>query len=76
VPCGPGERLRLWAAHLERDIDDVAGDPSTVEELWRPIATEQRERKNRGEPLTQGLGAASDVTTFRAAARPVAGASR
>jgi len=45
VPCGPGERLRLWAAHLERDIDDVAGDPSTVEELWRPIATEQRERK-------------------------------
>jgi phosphatidylserine/phosphatidylglycerophosphate/cardiolipin synthase-like enzyme len=49
-------RLRLWAAHLERDIDEVAGDPSTVvDELWRPIAAEQRERRNRGEPLTHGL---------------------
>jgi len=49
-------RLRLWAAHLERDIDEVAGDPTTViDELWRPIATEQRERRNRGEPLTHGL---------------------
>jgi phosphatidylserine/phosphatidylglycerophosphate/cardiolipin synthase-like enzyme len=36
-------RLRRWAAHLERVIDDVAGDPSTViDELWRPVAAEQR----------------------------------
>jgi phosphatidylserine/phosphatidylglycerophosphate/cardiolipin synthase-like enzyme len=49
-------RLRLWAAHLERDIDEIAGDPSTViDELWRPIAAEQRERRNRGEPLTHKL---------------------
>jgi phosphatidylserine/phosphatidylglycerophosphate/cardiolipin synthase-like enzyme len=49
-------RLRLWAAHLERDIDEIAGDPSTVvDELWRPIATEQRERRDRGEPSTHGL---------------------
>ena len=49
-------RLRLWAAHLECDIDQVAGDPSTViDELWGPIAAEQRERRNRGEPLTHGL---------------------
>ena len=49
-------RLRLWAAHLERDIDQIAGDPSTViDELWRPIAAEQRERRNRGEPLTHKL---------------------
>jgi phosphatidylserine/phosphatidylglycerophosphate/cardiolipin synthase-like enzyme len=49
-------RLRLWAAHLERDIDEVAGDPSTVvDELWRPIATDQRERWVRGQPLTHGL---------------------
>jgi phosphatidylserine/phosphatidylglycerophosphate/cardiolipin synthase-like enzyme len=49
-------RLRLWAAHLERDIDEIAGDPSTViDELWRPIAAEQRERRQRGEPLTHGL---------------------
>jgi hypothetical protein len=48
--------LRLWAAHLERDIDEVSGDPITViDELWRPIAAEQRERRARGEPLTHGL---------------------
>ena len=60
VTCDPAlardTRLRLWAAHLERDIDEIAGDPSTViDELWRPIAAEQRERRNRGEPLTHGL---------------------
>ena len=60
VTCDPAlardTRLRLWAAHLERDIDEVAGDPSTViDELWRPIAAEQRERRNRGEPLTHRL---------------------
>jgi phosphatidylserine/phosphatidylglycerophosphate/cardiolipin synthase-like enzyme len=49
-------RLRLWAAHLERDIDQITGDPSTViDELWRPIAAEQRERRNRGEALTHKL---------------------
>ena len=49
-------RLRLWAAHLEREIDQIAGDPSTViDELWRPIAAEQRERRNRGEALTHKL---------------------
>ena len=49
-------RLRLWAAHLERDIDQITGDPSTViDEFWRPIAAEQRERRNRGEPLTHKL---------------------
>jgi hypothetical protein len=48
--------LRLWADHLERGIDAVAGDPSTiVDELWRPIAAEQRERWDRGEPLTHRL---------------------
>jgi phosphatidylserine/phosphatidylglycerophosphate/cardiolipin synthase-like enzyme len=49
-------RLRLWAAHLERDIDEIAGHATTVvDELWRPIAAEQRERRNRGEPLTHNL---------------------
>jgi Phospholipase D Active site motif len=47
---------RLWAAHLECDIDAVAGDPSTVvDQLWRPIAAGQRERWDRGEPLTHKL---------------------
>jgi phosphatidylserine/phosphatidylglycerophosphate/cardiolipin synthase-like enzyme len=49
-------RLRLWAAHLERDIDEVAGDPSTVvDDFWRSIAAEQRERWNRGKPVTHKL---------------------
>jgi len=49
-------RLRLRAAHLQRDIDEIAGDPSSViDELWRPTAAEQRQRRDRGEPLTHGL---------------------
>ena len=60
VTCDPAlardTRLRLWAAHLERDVDEVAGDPATVvDELWRPIAAAQRERALRGEPPTHGL---------------------
>ena len=46
-------RLRLWSEHLERDAD---GDPARViDELWRPIAFEQLERRRRGEPLTHHL---------------------
>ena len=58
-------RLRPVLSQLTADIktlqktlgsDDIAGDPSTViDELWRPIATEQRERRDRGEPLTHKL---------------------
>jgi phosphatidylserine/phosphatidylglycerophosphate/cardiolipin synthase-like enzyme len=57
VTCDPrvarDARLRLWREHLERDAD---GDPaSVVDELWRPIASEQLERRRRGEPLTHHL---------------------
>ncbi len=60
VACDPDlvrdTRLRLWALHLERSIAEVAGDPATVvDELWRPIAAEQRQRRSRGEPLTHRL---------------------
>jgi phosphatidylserine/phosphatidylglycerophosphate/cardiolipin synthase-like enzyme len=49
-------RLRLWAEHLDREEADVAGDPAqVVDELWRPIALEQRERTRRGEPRTHRL---------------------
>ena len=49
-------RLRLWAEHLERDETEIAGNPATVvDELWRPIATEQLHRIERGEPLTHRL---------------------
>jgi phosphatidylserine/phosphatidylglycerophosphate/cardiolipin synthase-like enzyme len=57
VTCDPRRardtRLRLWSEHLERD---AAGDPSRViDELWRPIAAEQLERRRRGAPLTHHL---------------------
>jgi phosphatidylserine/phosphatidylglycerophosphate/cardiolipin synthase-like enzyme len=60
VACDPelarDTRLRLWAAHLGRDRAEVDGDPAAaVDHLWRPIAREQRERADRGEPLTHGL---------------------
>jgi hypothetical protein len=49
-------RLPLWAGHLERRIEDVSGEPAQViDELWRPIAREQLERRHRGEPLTHRL---------------------
>jgi hypothetical protein len=39
-------RLRLWAEHLEVDIDSIAGaEPhAVVDERWHPIAAEQLER--------------------------------
>ena len=49
-------RLRLWAEHLERSIEEVSGEPARViDELWRPIAREQLERRRRGEPPTHRL---------------------
>jgi phosphatidylserine/phosphatidylglycerophosphate/cardiolipin synthase-like enzyme len=49
-------RLRLWAEHLERPADEVSGEPvRVIDELWRPIAGEQLERRKRGEPLTHRL---------------------
>ena len=49
-------RLRLWSEHLERPEHEVDGNPATVfDELWRPIATEQLHRIERGEPLTHRL---------------------
>jgi phosphatidylserine/phosphatidylglycerophosphate/cardiolipin synthase-like enzyme len=60
VTCDPAlarqTRLRLWAEHLECSIESVSGEPSSViDEIWRPIAAEQRERQERGEPLSHRL---------------------
>jgi phosphatidylserine/phosphatidylglycerophosphate/cardiolipin synthase-like enzyme len=60
VTCDPAlareTRLRLWAEHLERSIEQVSGEPvRVIDELWRPIAGEQLERRRRGEPLTHRL---------------------
>jgi len=49
-------RLRLWAEHLQRPLDQVSGDPvSVIDRLWRPIAGEQAERRQRGERATHRL---------------------
>ena len=49
-------RLRLWAEHLERSVEEVSGEPArVVDELWRPIAREQLERRRRGDPPTHRL---------------------
>jgi hypothetical protein len=43
-------KARAWIA-AKRPATPI----TVVDELWRPIAAEQRERRNRGEPLTHGL---------------------
>jgi phosphatidylserine/phosphatidylglycerophosphate/cardiolipin synthase-like enzyme len=49
-------RLRLWAEHLETNERSVAGDSTTViDEQWRPLAEEQRRRREHGEPQTHRL---------------------
>jgi phosphatidylserine/phosphatidylglycerophosphate/cardiolipin synthase-like enzyme len=67
VTCDAGlardTRLRLWAEHLERDRAAVDGDPArVVDELWRPIASEQLERRKGGAPLTHHLVALAGVS--------------
>src|SRR5262249_9058467 len=49
-------RIRLWSEHLERTEDEVSGGATQViDELWRPIAEEQRRRHEAGEPPTHRL---------------------
>lgn len=49
-------RLRLWAEHTERSIEDVSGEPHRViDELWRPIATEQSRLDDAGLERTHRL---------------------
>jgi len=49
-------RVRLWAEHLQRPADDVAGDSTAIiDGLWKPIAREQAERRKRGERATHRL---------------------
>ncbi len=60
VTCDPvlaqETRLRLWAEHLECSVAEVAGEPARViDELWRPIAAEQLERRARGQARTHRL---------------------
>jgi phosphatidylserine/phosphatidylglycerophosphate/cardiolipin synthase-like enzyme len=41
-------RLRLWEEHLERPREEIDGDPARVfDELWKPLADERFERRER-----------------------------
>jgi phosphatidylserine/phosphatidylglycerophosphate/cardiolipin synthase-like enzyme len=46
-------RLRLWEEHLEGA--PLADPARSVDEQWRPIASEQLERRRAGAPLTHHL---------------------
>src|SRR4051794_18460233 len=49
-------RLELWAEHLERSPEEVDRPAAEgVEELWKPIADEQLERRDSARPLTHRL---------------------
>ncbi|MDX6628820.1 MAG: hypothetical protein QOH00_1066 [Gaiellales bacterium] len=49
-------RLRLWAEHLARPAETLEGDPATlIDEVWRPLAAEQLERRKAGAQLTHGV---------------------
>jgi phosphatidylserine/phosphatidylglycerophosphate/cardiolipin synthase-like enzyme len=56
APIARETRLRLWAEHLERSVEDVSGPPArVVDEVWRPLAAEQLERRRSGAPRTHRL---------------------
>jgi phosphatidylserine/phosphatidylglycerophosphate/cardiolipin synthase-like enzyme len=41
-------RLQLWSEHLERSVEEVAGDPTAlIDEVWRTRAEEELERRRR-----------------------------
>ena len=49
-------RLRLWSEHLELPVEQLRRDPiEVIDELWKPIAKEQHERRSAGLPLTHRL---------------------
>jgi phosphatidylserine/phosphatidylglycerophosphate/cardiolipin synthase-like enzyme len=49
-------RLRLWSEHLERSAEELDRDPTEIiDDVWRPLATEQHERRRHGRPLTHRL---------------------
>ena len=49
-------RLRLWAEHLELPSDQIPRDPTrAIDDLWKPISSEQLQRRDQGQPLTHRL---------------------
>jgi hypothetical protein len=46
-------RIGLWAEHLQKPANDLAGDPiAIIDQLWKPIAREQAQRRTAGERAT------------------------
>jgi phosphatidylserine/phosphatidylglycerophosphate/cardiolipin synthase-like enzyme len=49
-------RLRLWAEHLDCEPDELQANPAEIlEGRWRPLAEEQRRRREAGLPLAHRL---------------------
>jgi phosphatidylserine/phosphatidylglycerophosphate/cardiolipin synthase-like enzyme len=49
-------RLRLWEEHLKLPVAELQADPATIiDTKWRPIADQQLQRRERGQPLTHRL---------------------
>jgi phosphatidylserine/phosphatidylglycerophosphate/cardiolipin synthase-like enzyme len=49
-------RLRLWSEHLERPVEEIPEDPiRAIDELWKPISSEQLERRSQGLAFTHRL---------------------
>jgi phosphatidylserine/phosphatidylglycerophosphate/cardiolipin synthase-like enzyme len=49
-------RLDLWSEHLQRPAAELDRDPAEViDQLWRPLANEQHERRRSDRPLTHKL---------------------
>ncbi len=60
LTCDPSlareTRLRLWAEHTERSVEEVDGEPHTViDEIWKPTAQEQSRLDDAGLPRTHRL---------------------
>jgi phosphatidylserine/phosphatidylglycerophosphate/cardiolipin synthase-like enzyme len=56
-------RLELWAEHLERPVEEIAGDPAdVVDHVMRPLAEEQLQRRLHGLPPTRRLGRLDHVS--------------
>jgi len=56
-------RLRLWAEHTERAIEDLDEDPcATIDKVWRPTAEDQARREKTGLPRTHRLTLLADVS--------------
>jgi phosphatidylserine/phosphatidylglycerophosphate/cardiolipin synthase-like enzyme len=67
VCCDPdlarSTRLRLWAEHLDVGVEEISGEPATVvDDLWKPVSSEQLERRRAGAPPTHRLCRLPDVS--------------